>query len=142
MGGEHDNNAIITEVRASGNGAGGNSGENTSQRRKCELIILAQGKFGARELNYYSDLDIVFLYEEDGQTAHARRSRRDVTTTNQHFFGELGQRIIKVGSQLGPHGKLFPIDPRLRPTGKSGSLATSKALVVRAECNSDNARSC
>jgi glutamate-ammonia-ligase adenylyltransferase len=114
-------NGINTKGIA-GNGAGSLA---ATARRKCELIVLAQGKFGARELNYYSDLDIVFLYEEDGVTAHARRSRRDVTTTNQHFFGELGQRIIKVGSQLGPHGKLFPIDPRLRPTGKSGSLATS-----------------
>jgi glutamate-ammonia-ligase adenylyltransferase len=92
---------------------------------RCELIILAMGKFGGRELNYYSDLDLVFLYQADGQTAHARRSKKDNTTTNQHFFGELGQRIIKVANNLGPLGRLYEIDPRLRPTGKSGPLATS-----------------
>ena len=59
------------------------------------------GKFGGREINYHSDLDLVFLYEADGGTFHARRSRRGETTTNQHFFSELGQRIIKAASQLG-----------------------------------------
>jgi len=95
------------------------------REQPCELAIVAMGKFGGRELNYYSDLDVIFLYEGDGDTVHARRSRRDTTTTNQHFFSELGQRIIKVASQLGPYGRLYEIDPRLRPTGKSGSLATS-----------------
>jgi glutamate-ammonia-ligase adenylyltransferase len=91
----------------------------------CELAIVALGKFGGRELNYYSDLDLIFLHEADGVTVQARRTRRDTTTTNQHFFSELGQRIIKVASQIGPFGRLYEIDPRLRPTGKSGSLATS-----------------
>ncbi|HEX3727359.1 MAG TPA: hypothetical protein VHV08_13995, partial [Pirellulales bacterium] len=93
--------------------------------RLCELIIVALGKFGGREMNYNSDLDLIFLYEADGFTVQGRRSRRDATTTNQHFFSELAQRIIKVASQLGPYGRLYEIDPRLRPTGKSGSLATS-----------------
>ena len=63
-----------------------------------EFIVLAMGKFGGCEINYHSDLDMVFLYEADGGTFHARRSRRSgETTTNQHFFSELGQRIIKVG---------------------------------------------
>ncbi|REK06792.1 MAG: bifunctional [glutamate--ammonia ligase]-adenylyl-L-tyrosine phosphorylase/[glutamate--ammonia-ligase] adenylyltransferase [Planctomycetota bacterium] len=92
---------------------------------ECDLVILAMGKFGGREMNYYSDLDLVFLYEADGMTAHPRRSRRDETTNNQHFFSELAQRIIKVTSQLGPYGRLYEIDPRLRPTGRSGPLSTS-----------------
>ncbi len=89
---------------------------------RCELIILALGKLGGREPNYHSDLDIVFLYEADGTTTH-RRSEK--TTTNQHFYSQLGQRIIKVFTQLGPYGRLYEIDPRLRPTGKSGMLAVS-----------------
>jgi glutamate-ammonia-ligase adenylyltransferase len=92
---------------------------------------VALGKFGGRELDYYSDLDLIFLYEADGQTVHARRARRDATTTNQHFYSELAQRIIKVASQLGPYGRLYEIDPRLRPTGKSGVLATSLAEFAR-----------
>lgn len=88
----------------------------------CELIILAMGKLGGREPNYHSDLDIVFLYEADGATCHRRP---DKSTTNQHFFSQLGQRIIKVVTHLGPYGRLYELDPRLRPTGKSGVLAVS-----------------
>ena len=96
------------------------------------LVILALGKFGGREVNYHSDLDLIFLYEADGATFHARRSRRSgETTTNQHFFSELGQRIIKVATQLGPHGRLYEIDARLRPTGRSGALATSLEELER-----------
>jgi glutamate-ammonia-ligase adenylyltransferase len=98
----------------------------------CELIILALGKLGGRELNYHSDLDIIFLYEGDGSTVPTRRSRRNgETTTNQHFFSELATRIIKVASQLGPFGRLYEIDPRLRPTGRSGVLATSLVELDR-----------
>jgi glutamate-ammonia-ligase adenylyltransferase len=106
-------------------------GEGDEAGCACELAIVALGKFGGRELNYYSDLDIIFLYEADGTTVHPRRTRRDNTTTNQHFFSELGQRIIKVASQLGPYGRLYEIDPRLRPTGRSGVLATSLAEFER-----------
>jgi len=106
-------------------------GDEGDDRTDCELIILAMGKFGGRELNYYSDLDLIFLYEADGMTVPLRRSRREETTNNQHFFSELAQRIIKVASQLGPYGRLYEIDPRLRPTGRSGPLATSLAEFSR-----------
>ena len=97
-----------------------------------EFIILAMGKFGGRELNYHSDLDIVFLYEADGGTQHRRPSRKSQEiTSNRHFFGELGQRIIKVANRMGPFGRLYEIDPRLRPTGKSGPLATSLSEFAR-----------
>jgi glutamate-ammonia-ligase adenylyltransferase len=106
------------------------AGETMGER--AELVILALGKFGARELNYHSDLDLVFLYDADGSTFHARRSRKSSeTTTNQHFFSELSQRIVKIASQLGPYGRLYEIDPRLRPTGRSGRLATSFAELAR-----------
>jgi len=95
--------------------------------KPCELIVLGMGKFGGRELNYHSDLDIVFLYEADGHTA-ADQSRR---TSNQHFFSELGQRIIKATSRPSAHGRLYEVDARLRPTGKSGPLATSLTEFTR-----------
>ena len=93
--------------------------------RACELAVLAMGKFGGQEMNYHSDLDLVFLYEADGHTAHDSFARRSETTTNQHFFSELGQRIIKAATRLGPYGRLYDVDVRLRPTGRSGPLATS-----------------
>jgi glutamate-ammonia-ligase adenylyltransferase len=94
-------------------------------------VVLALGKFGGREMNYHSDLDVVFLYEADGHTQHPPRVRRAETTTNQHFFSELAQRIIRVATRLGPHGRLYEIDSRLRPTGKSGALATPFAEFAR-----------
>jgi glutamate-ammonia-ligase adenylyltransferase len=99
--------------------------------RPCELIILALGKLGGREPNYHSDLDVVFLYESDGVTQQPMRSRSQQTTTNQHFFSHLAQRIIKVISQMGPFGRLYEMDPRLRPTGRSGALAVSLDEFVR-----------
>ena len=97
----------------------------------CELVIVAMGKFGGAELNYRSDLDLIFLYEADGQTQPGQRSRQFEQTSNRHFYSELGQRIIKVSNRLGPYGRLYEIDPRLRPTGRSGALATSLAEFAR-----------
>ncbi len=93
--------------------------------RPCEMVVLALGKFGGREMNYHSDLDIIFLYEADGQTALNPDSSARETTSNQHFFSELGQRIIKSLSRLSSHGRLYEVDVRLRPTGRSGALATT-----------------
>jgi [glutamine synthetase] adenylyltransferase / [glutamine synthetase]-adenylyl-L-tyrosine phosphorylase len=88
----------------------------------CEPVILALGKLGGREPNYHSDLDLIFLYEAEGNTLGRRRVARG-GTTNGHFFSELGQRVIRMASHLGPHGRLYEVDARLRPTGKSGLLA-------------------
>jgi len=101
------------------------AGEGRRAGEPAEMAVLAMGKFGGREMNYHSDLDIVFLYEADGQTVHAGRSDRGETTTNQHFFSQLAQRVIKTTSHLSAYGRLYEVDARLRPTGKSGALATS-----------------
>ena len=97
----------------------------------CDMAILALGKFGGREMNYHSDLDIIFLYETDGQTAFDFGQWSARSTSNQHFFSELGQRIIKTASRLSAQGRLYEVDVRLRPTGKSGSLAMTMAEFSR-----------
>lgn len=96
----------------------------------CEMVILGMGKFGGQEMNYHSDVDIVFLYEADGHTVSEPGRRSDVTS-NQHFFSELGTRIIKIAGRLSAFGRLYEVDARLRPTGKSGALATSLAEFER-----------
>jgi len=89
-------------------------------------VVLAMGKFGGREMNYASDVDLVFLYDHDGISFHRRRTRRSVEgTTNAHFFAELAQRTIKVFNTFGPHGRLYEMDSRLRPSGRSGPAAIS-----------------
>jgi [glutamine synthetase] adenylyltransferase / [glutamine synthetase]-adenylyl-L-tyrosine phosphorylase len=97
----------------------------------CELAIVALGKLGGREPNYHSDADVIFLYEGEGVTQHGASRRSKEITTNSHFFGQLAQRIIKVVTQLGPQGRLYEMDARLRPTGNSGPLALSLADFSR-----------
>jgi len=98
-------------------------GERAGQESR--YAILALGKLGGCELNYHSDLDLMMVYEGDGRTGpppNASRWDRYELTDNYHFFTELAQRMIKAMSHQGPLGRLYSIDMRLRPTGKSGSL--------------------
>src|SRR5437660_3053234 len=99
------------------------AGERTEQASR--YVILGLGKLGGKELSYHSDLDLILVYEGDGRTGpppEASRHDRYEQTDNFHFFTELMQRIIRVTSLLGPMGRLYQVDMRLRPTGKSGSL--------------------
>src|SRR5262249_54335422 len=99
--------------------------EGAPARPRARLPLLALGKLGGREMNYHSDLDLMMIYEGDGRTGpppSATRFERFELTDNFHFFTELAQRIIKAASYLGPMGRLYQVDMRLRPTGKSGSL--------------------
>jgi glutamate-ammonia-ligase adenylyltransferase len=92
--------------------------------------VLALGKLGGREPNYHSDLDLIFLFESGGHTT-GRNREANGGTINSHFFSEFGQRLIRVSNQLGPFGRLYEVDARLRPTGKSGALAVSFDAFLR-----------
>lgn len=82
------------------------------------LVVLAMGKLGAGELNLSSDIDLVFAYEHEGEVSQGTRS----ISFNQ-FFVRLGQRLIRVLDQVTADGFVFRVDMRLRPWGKSGTLA-------------------
>jgi glutamate-ammonia-ligase adenylyltransferase len=93
--------------------------------RPCRFALLALGKLGGREMSYHSDLDLLLVYEGDGRSeppASALISESS-SVDNYEYFAELAQRIIRGMSQTGPLGRLYAVDMRLRPTGKSGSLA-------------------
>jgi glutamate-ammonia-ligase adenylyltransferase len=99
------------------------AGKRTGQPSR--YVLLGLGKLGSREMSYHSDLDLVLVYEGDGQTGPApgaSRFDRLELTDNFHFFTELARRIIKATGTLGPLGRLYQVDMRLRPTGRSGSL--------------------
>lgn len=84
---------------------------------KAEFAILALGKLGGGELNHSSDVDLLFLYSEEGQlTAHI---------SYHEFFNRLGKRILETFSTWHPAGSLFRVDLRLRPEGSAGPLARS-----------------
>ena len=88
----------------------------------CELVVLGMGKLGGSEPIYHSDLDLIFLYEEDGLTTHPDPKS---ATTHQHFFNQLAVRVLKRLNHTGPYGRLYETDARLRPTGQSGPLVVS-----------------
>jgi glutamate-ammonia-ligase adenylyltransferase len=89
----------------------------------AELVVLAVGKLGGREPNYHSDLDVIFLYEGRGATKSLVPNRRFESTTNRHFFNQLCQRVIHAVTRVGSTGRLYELDVRLRPLGRSGELA-------------------
>ncbi len=84
------------------------------------MIVVAMGKLGARELNFSSDIDLIFAYPEDGET----RGRRP-WISNQEFFTNLGRRLIKAINSNTAEGFVFRVDMRLRPFGEAGALASS-----------------
>ena len=90
---------------------------------RCEYVLLGLGKLGGREISYHSDLDLFLIYAGDGTTTHGE--------ANQLYFTELAQRVIKTASRMGPMGRLYDVDMRLRPTGKSGSLVIPLAEFRR-----------
>ncbi|MCA9915358.1 MAG: bifunctional [glutamate--ammonia ligase]-adenylyl-L-tyrosine phosphorylase/[glutamate--ammonia-ligase] adenylyltransferase, partial [Anaerolineae bacterium] len=89
----------------------------------AELVVLAIGKLGGREPNYHSDIDLLFLFDSEGQTQSLVPDRRFRPTTNRHFFNQLCQRVIHAITRSSAAGRLYDIDVRLRPLGKSGELA-------------------
>ncbi len=90
----------------------------TKGARQQEMLVLAMGKLGAKELNVSSDIDLIFAYPESGETDHP-----DKPIDNQQFFIKLGQRLINTLDQVTADGFVFRVDMRLRPYGSAGTLA-------------------
>lgn len=89
------------------------------------LVVLAMGKLGARELNFSSDVDLIFAFPESGHTMADDAVGKRGGLSNDEFFTRLGQRLIKLLSQNTPDGIVFRVDMRLRPFGASGPLVMS-----------------
>jgi len=89
-----------------------------------ELLILGMGKLGGHELNFSSDIDLIFTYPDAGETVGGRKS-----IENSKFFTRLGQRLIKALDQITLDGFVYRTDMRLRPFGDSGALVLSFAAM-------------
>jgi glutamate-ammonia-ligase adenylyltransferase len=81
-----------------------------------ELLVVGMGKLGGRELNVSSDIDLIFIYPEDGDTG----GRKSIS--NYEFFEKLGKQLIQALAEITEHGQVFRVDMRLRPNGDSGPL--------------------
>ena len=88
------------------------------------MLILGMGKLGGGELNFSSDIDLIFAWPENGVTRGGRRE-----LDNAQFFTRLGQRLIKVLDQPTQDGFVYRVDMRLRPFGDSGPLVLSFAAL-------------
>lgn len=84
-----------------------------------EMIILGMGKLGGQELNVSSDIDLIMIYGEEGETSGPRK------ISHHEFYGRLTQRMMPILSEPDAYGQVFRTDLRLRPDGDSGPLAWS-----------------
>ncbi len=92
-----------------------------------EMIVLGMGKLGGSELNVSSDIDLIFVYDEDGETVTTTPEQRQLS--NHEFFVRLGKRLIAAISEITEDGFTFRVDMALRPNGASGPLAASFNMV-------------
>lgn len=87
-------------------------------RHPAELVVIAMGKLGARELNFSSDIDLIFAYPECS-------TRRGSSLSEEEYFTRLGQALIQALSSHDHEGFVFRVDMRLRPYGNAGALVCS-----------------
>jgi glutamate-ammonia-ligase adenylyltransferase len=109
--------ALATAHRESSREHGEPIGEGSG--RKLGLVVLGLGKLGGRELNFSSDVDLLFAYPEPGVTSGPK------AISNQEFFIKVGRRLIRILDEITSDGFVFRTDMRLRPNGDSGPLALS-----------------
>lgn len=92
-----------------------------------EMIVVGMGKLGGRELNVSSDIDLIFLYPEDGETRLSDEGQRQLS--NHEFFVRLGKKLIADIAEITEDGFSFRVDMALRPNGSSGPLAASFGML-------------
>lgn len=101
--------------------------DNKGRKAPAEFCIAALGKLGSRELNYSSDIDLVFIYSDEGETAGGTRG----ATTNREYFIKLAEQIAKLTGEQTGEGAAYRVDLRLRPHGRLGPLALSLHDMIR-----------
>ncbi len=91
--------------------------------RRAALWIVGMGKFGARELNVSSDIDLIYVYDNDGETAGNSIGRNRIS--NHEYFAKAVKRVYATVGDITEHGQVFRVDLMLRPNGSSGPPAVS-----------------
>lgn len=95
--------------------------------RPQQMVVVGMGKLGGHELNVSSDIDLIFLYPEGGETVCTRDDQRPLS--NHEFFTRLGRKLIADIAEITEDGFSFRVDMALRPNGGSGPLAASFAML-------------
>nr|WP_315464499.1 bifunctional [glutamate--ammonia ligase]-adenylyl-L-tyrosine phosphorylase/[glutamate--ammonia-ligase] adenylyltransferase [uncultured Rhodoferax sp.] len=89
----------------------------------AQLMVVGMGKLGARELNVSSDIDLIYVYDQDGETGGDAQGRGRIS--NQEFFGKMVRAIYTLIGDNTDHGFVFRVDLALRPNGNSGPSSVS-----------------
>ena len=95
-----------------------------STQAEMPLMVIGMGKLGGLELNLSSDIDLIFLYEHEGETTGGPKS-----LSNHEWFTRMGKRLIKLLAEHDENGFVFRVDMRLRPNGDSGPLVCSLDML-------------
>jgi glutamate-ammonia-ligase adenylyltransferase len=95
----------------------------SAQGTRADLCIVGMGKLGARELNVSSDIDLIYIYDQDGETAGDTNGRGRIS--NQEYFGKMVRSIYALVGDTTEHGFVFRVDLALRPNGNSGPPVVS-----------------
>ena len=93
----------------------------------AQMCIVGMGKLGARELNVSSDIDLIYVYDQDGETSGSALGRGRIS--NQEFFAKQVRAIYALVGDSTDHGFVFRVDLALRPNGNSGPAAVSMAAL-------------
>ena len=93
------------------------------QTVRAQLWVVGMGKLGARELNVSSDIDLIYVYDHDGETAGNAQGRNRIS--NHEYFGKAVKHIYNSVGETTEHGNVFRVDLALRPNGNSGPSAVS-----------------
>src|SRR6195952_411974 len=93
--------------------------------QRLTLGVVGMGKLGGRELNVSSDIDLIFVYEDDGETAGGERA----ALSTQEYFTRLGRKLIGALAEVTEDGYVFRVDMRLRPNGDAGPLACGLGML-------------
>jgi glutamate-ammonia-ligase adenylyltransferase len=96
---------------------------------ESRFCVISMGKFGGRELNFSSDIDLNFIYHDEGETTGVESStgKRIRQVSNQEFYGKLAFAIANYLGDLSNEGLIYRVDTRLRPEGNAGQIARSFA---------------
>ena len=94
---------------------------------RAQFWVIGMGKLGARELNVSSDIDLIYVYDEDGETAGNAHARNRIS--NHEYFGKAVKHIHNTVGEVTEHGQVFRVDLALRPNGNSGPSAVSASAL-------------
>ena len=94
-----------------------------------QLVVVGMGKLGGGELNVSSDIDLIYLYPEEGDTASDDPEAQVRSISNHEFFIRLGRKLAAALSENTADGYVFRVDLRLRPWGESGPFAMGFAML-------------